>query len=170
MSRTVVRTGPISRTRMSAASAAGAPARETNAARNRSALRHMLHPCGTWLGVDGLRCRSTKSFEKVIPDAQRIGHDGERGIHRAARREEAAVDDIKVIEFVGFAIRVQCRRLRVFAKSDGAVLVRDSCKRDTFANEEVAAEDPLMAGVAVHLAILMVEQILKLGFQALVAF
>ena len=38
-----------------------------------------------------------QALQEVIPHTQRVGHDGERRIDRAARREEGAVDDIERI-------------------------------------------------------------------------
>ena len=67
---------------------------------------------------------SVHPFEQVVAHAQRVGHDRQRRVHRAARREEAAVDDVEVVEIVGLAVGIERRRLRVVAEADRAVLMR----------------------------------------------
>ena len=42
----------------------------------------------------------------MIADAHGIGHDGERGVHSGARRTEAAIYDVEIIDVVGFAVGV----------------------------------------------------------------
>src|SRR5271165_836668 len=62
-----------------------------------------------------------QALENVITHAQRVGHDRQRRIHRRARREEAAIDDVKILEIMGFAIHIQHRSLGIVAKTDGAI-------------------------------------------------
>ena len=50
---------------------------------------------------------AVQPFEQVIADAQRVGHRGQRRVHRAARGEEARVDDVQVVEVVRVAIDVE---------------------------------------------------------------
>src|SRR5436190_10043695 len=63
-----------------------------------------------------------KALEQVIADAQRVGGDGQGGVHRRARAEEAAVDDIQIVHVVGPAVDVERRCRRIVAEPDGAVL------------------------------------------------
>ena len=55
---------------------------------------------------------SLHSFDQVIADTQRVRDDRKRRIHRAAGAEEAAVDDVKIIDVVGSAMHVERRRCR----------------------------------------------------------
>ena len=59
----------------------------------------------------------------MVCDANSIGDDGERWVYRAAGREEAGVDNIEVIEVVGFAVNVKDGLFRVGAEAAGTVLV-----------------------------------------------
>src|SRR5215204_3422318 len=47
-----------------------------------------------------------EALEQMIPDAQGVGGDRQGRIHRRARAEEAAVDDIEVVHVVGPAVHV----------------------------------------------------------------
>ncbi len=87
---------------------------------------------------------------QMLADPQGVGHDRQRRIDRRAGREEAAVHDVEVVEFVGLAVHVEGRGLRVAPEADRPVLMRDARERDALADEEVAGEDPHVAGVAVH--------------------
>ena len=73
-------------------------------------------------------------LQKMVPNAKRIGHDRERGIHRAARREEAGIDDIEIVQLMRLAIEVEHRGPRVMAKARGAVLMRDPGQRNAAGN------------------------------------
>src|SRR2546425_7811556 len=46
----------------------------------------------------GARAVSPEPLPDVIADPERIRHDGERRVHRAARGEEARVDDVEVVD------------------------------------------------------------------------
>ena len=96
--------------------------------------------------------RQCSLSEQVIADAQRVGHDRQRRVHGAARREEAAIDDVEVVHVVRLASRVERRRLRVAPEADRAVLVRDAGQRDALADEQAAREQALVALVTVHRA------------------
>ena len=65
----------------------------------------------------------THAVEQVIAHAQRVGHDRQRRIHRAARREEAAVHDVEVVDFVRPAVDIERRGLRDRCRSG-------SCRSD----------------------------------------
>src|SRR5215208_3095226 len=65
---------------------------------------------------------SVHPFQQVIADAQRVGHDRQRRVHGAARREEAAIDDIQVVHVVCLAQWIERGGLRVAAEADRAVL------------------------------------------------
>src|SRR5262245_6168537 len=41
---------------------------------------------------------------QVIADAECVGHDRQRRVHGPARREEAPVDDVEVVELVRLAV------------------------------------------------------------------
>ena len=45
--------------------------------------------------------------QQVVADAQRVGHRGQRRVHRADAREEARVDDVEVVDLVGAAVGVR---------------------------------------------------------------
>src|SRR5690242_8969850 len=79
------------------AEARGRPSR-AGAAINRPASRMTLRMAGH------LCCGSharAEALDQVIADAQRIRGDGQRRIHGSARTEEAAIDDVEVVEVVG---------------------------------------------------------------------
>src|SRR5579885_2039395 len=147
MSATVVMTGPMLRMWICWASAKGAWAEAKNAPvarsvaerRNRKKrLDRMGHSCRCWSRRRGLRDGlRAEPAEQVIADAKRVGHDGQRRIDGGTRREKAAVDDIEVVHFVRLAIHVESGGLGIVAETDGAVLVRDACKRNTVAEEEI---------------------------------
>src|SRR5271166_4998759 len=64
-----------------------------------------------------------QAIQNVIAHAQRISHDCERRIYGRARREEAAIDHIQVVEVVRLTIHIQRRGLGIVPEADGAVLV-----------------------------------------------
>src|SRR6266436_5871973 len=81
-----------------------------------------------------------QSLFQVVSDAECIGHDGQRGVNSSAGRKEAAVQDIKIVDLVGFAICVQRGRLGITPKTDRAVLVRHTCKWNAVAEEQIPRE------------------------------
>src|SRR5439155_17856154 len=89
------------------------------------------------------------SLESVIAHAQRVGYDGEPGIDRATRAKEACIDNVEIIQLVGFAVAIERARLRVVAEADGTVLVRYAGERDALAEIQIAREEALVAFVAV---------------------
>ena len=86
----------------------------------------------------------------MIAHPQRIRHDGQRRVHGCARREEASVHDIKIVEVVGFAIRIQRRGLRVMSKANRAVLMGYTREWDLLSDVKVAREQSLVAFVAMN--------------------
>ena len=59
-----------------------------------------------------------------------IGDNSQRGIDCAGRDETGCIDDIKVVEVMGFAVRVEDACRQIVAHAAGAVLVADTLKRD----------------------------------------
>src|SRR5271167_3355839 len=100
-------------------------------------------------------CARAQALQNVIAHAQRIGHDRERWVHRRARREEAAIHDVEILEIMGLAIRVQRRGPGIMPKADGAVLVGDTRQRNALTHIQVAAKKSFMAVMAVHRAMVM---------------
>src|SRR5262245_10933646 len=88
---------------------------------------------------------SRQPRRQVIAHAQRVCHDGEGRVHASARREEAAVDDIQVVELVRLAVEVQGRGPRVEPESYGPVLVRDAGERN--ASGDVRLEPEQVVGI-----------------------
>ena len=82
----------------------------------------------------------------MVGDADGVGDDGEAGIDRAAGWEEAGVDDVEVVEVVGFAVEVEDGLFGVGAEAAGAVLVADAFEGDAFF--EVGVERDRAFGVA----------------------
>src|SRR3989475_11725156 len=105
--------------------------------------------------------------EQEIPDAERVGHDRERRVDRAARGEEARVHHVEVVHFVGLAVRVQRRGLRVAPEADRSVLVSDARQWNALAEIKAPREQAFMALVAMDPALgLLLHQILELLGQA----
>ena len=68
--------------------------------------------------------RHPQALAQVVPDAERVRHRGQPGVHRADAGEEAGVDDVEVVELVRLAVHVEHRRLGIGAEATGAGLVR----------------------------------------------
>ena len=81
---------------------------------------------------------SAHPFLQVIAHAQRVGHNRESRIDSSRRGEEAAVDDVEVVDVVRPAIRIQDRRLGIAAEADGAVLVCHTGEGNPIADEQIA--------------------------------
>src|SRR5689334_14980738 len=84
---------------------------------------------------------------KVLADTQRIGHDGERRVYRAAGYEKTSVDDVKIVQIVGFAVCIEHARSRIFAKTRRAHLVGDAGKGNLLADEQIARKKAFVAVV-----------------------
>jgi hypothetical protein len=104
----------------------------------------------------------------VIADAQRISHDRQSWIHGAARRKEARVYDVKVVEFVCFAIAVECGTLWISAKAHRAILVCHCRQRQTLAEIEIPRKQTLMTLVTVNVTVGLFHCFLQLRLQAIV--
>jgi hypothetical protein len=76
----------------------------------------------------------------MIAHSECICDDGQSGIDGGARDEKAAVDDVKVVHIMGFAIEIQDRGFGIFAKPHGSVLVPNASQWDLFAKVGVAVE------------------------------
>src|SRR5688500_759349 len=102
-------------------------------------------------------------------DAQGIRHDSQRRVDRGARRKEATVHYIKIIEVVSFAVSIENRGRRIIAESDGTVLMGDTGKRDLLAEIQIARNQSLMALTAVDVALSLVSHhLFELLLQTLV--
>src|SRR5271157_3457960 len=104
-----------------------------------------------------------QALQNVIAHTQRIGHDRQRRIYRRARREEAAINNVKILELMGFAIHIQCRSLGIVPEADGAVLVGDTRKRNALSYIKIAAKKSFVAVMAMHRATVMLQCLLELG-------
>jgi hypothetical protein len=80
-------------------------------------------------------------LDQVIGNSNRIGDDRKRRIHRTARREEGAVDDIEIVEIVSATIEVENGLLRIFSKPACAILMTDTFDVDVFFEVGVPGED-----------------------------
>src|SRR5438067_13665488 len=87
MSDTVIPTESTARTSALPAQAGAATASIRTAARAPERRPHII--------------ASAEPLPQVIAHPERVRHDGERGVHRAARGEEARVDDVEVVDVVG---------------------------------------------------------------------
>src|SRR5260370_10062128 len=65
-------------------------------------------------------------LDQVIAYTQRVGHDRQRRINCRARREEASVNHVQVIDFMSPAVGVQHGIRRIVAEAAGSGLLRDS--------------------------------------------
>src|SRR5262249_14874540 len=83
-------------------------------------------------------------LQQMITDSQCVGNDCECWIHRAARTEKAGIDNVEIVKFVSFAIAIERAGLRIVAKADRPVLVRNTSERDTLAEEQVTGEETLV--------------------------
>src|SRR6266852_5365443 len=144
MSATVITIGPTARTctlsvlGLATASSAWECAAGTRTmleiaakSRSRRTLGRMRHSCVCRrLPVCLCHGACAEPVDQVVTDAQGIGNDRQRGIHRRAGRKEAAVDDVEIVHFVRLAIDVQRRSLRILAETNRAVLMGDARERD----------------------------------------
>src|SRR4051794_18839136 len=63
-------------------------------------------------GRDGGR-RRAQALDEVVADPQRVRDGGQRRVHGTARREEARVDDVEVVDVVRLAVHVERRGRRI---------------------------------------------------------
>lgn len=76
----------------------------------------------------------------MIADSERIRHDRQRRIDRGARRKEAPVNDVEIVEVVRLAVCIERRRLRVLTEPNSAILMRNARKWYPLSEKEVAGE------------------------------
>jgi len=101
-----------------------------------SGLDRILYSCkGRHSGVIRQGGCDAQSLFQVIADSECIGHDGQRGVNSGAGREEAAIHNIKIVDFVRLAIRVQCGGLGVSTEPNRTVLVCHACEWNTVTDE-----------------------------------
>jgi len=82
----------------------------------------------------------------VVGYADGVGDDGEGGVDGTRGDEKTGVDDVEVVELVGFAVGVEDGRGGIVAEADRAVLVADAF--DGNALFEVGVEGDGSFGVA----------------------
>jgi hypothetical protein len=92
------------------------------------------------------------TLKQVVANAQRIGDDGESWIYGAAGAEEARINNIKIVEFMRFAVSIERARFWIVAEADGAVLMRDPGERDALTEEQIPGKETFMAIVSMHRA------------------
>ena len=80
----------------------------------------------------------------MFPYAQCVRHDRQRRIDGAAGAEETAVDDVKIIDVVGFAIDVQGTGPRIVAEANRANLMRYPSQRNPLSDVDIASEQAFM--------------------------
>src|SRR5262249_2485777 len=93
----------------------------------------MLRFCGAVLFLVRL-VRLSESFEQMLSDAERIGHNGQGWVHCTAGREEAAVHHVQIIKLVRLAVDVEDRGLGVAAEPDRPILVCHASQWDASGN------------------------------------
>ena len=89
----------------------------------------------------------------MVAYPQRVGHDRQRRVDRAAGDKKAAVDDVEIVEIVGFAVNVERAGFRIVAEAHRADLMRDTGEGNPLADEQIAREQTFMAVVAVDFAL-----------------
>src|SRR5581483_7218958 len=85
-----------------------------------------------------------ESCEEMLPDAQRIRHDRQSGIHRTTGGEETAVYNVEIIEIMGFAIDVEHGGVRIAAKTQSSILMRHAGEGDASRNIRLQRNDVLL--------------------------
>src|SRR5437870_5312587 len=109
-------------------------------------------------------------LNQMVPHPERVGHDGESWVHRAARTENAAIDDIEIVHVVRFAVGVQRAGFRIVAKANRTHLMRHACQGNSLTDVQVPSEQSLVALVAVNLALgLLLHQFFQPCYEPFVA-
>ncbi len=102
---------------------------------------------------------------------QRIGHNSERWVHRAAGTENTAINDVEIVNVVRFAVDVQSACFRIVPETHCADLVCNARQWDALADEQIAREKSFVAFVAVNVTLgLLLHQVFKLCYEPLVTF
>src|SRR6266567_3950985 len=86
----------------------------------------------------------SQTVQQMIANAHRIGDDGQRRVDRRAGNEEAAVNNVKVVQIVRLAVDVEGRAFRVAAEADRAALMGCARNRDLLAQVERVLEEVLV--------------------------
>lgn len=106
-----------------------------------------------------------KPLQQVIPNAECIGHDGQRRIDSRTRGEEATVHDVEIVEVVRLAVHVKRRSLRVGPEADRTVLVGYAGERNTLTDVKIPAKQPVMAVSAVDRATVVLQSLLQMPLE-----
>src|SRR6516162_1105928 len=77
--------------------------------------------------------RSMQALLQVIGHADGVGDDRQGRIDRGAGAEEAAVDDVEIVDLVAAAIDVERRAFWVVSETHGAVLMSSAGDGEAFA-------------------------------------
>src|ERR1700722_2600904 len=99
----------------------------------------------------------------MVSDPKSIRNDGQSGINGRTRDKKAAVDVVKIVHIMGFAIEIENRGLGVFAESCGSVLMSNAGKRDFLAEIGIAMKKMMRNAHSI-------EDRFELLFQAAVSF
>lgn len=86
-----------------------------------------------------------EAFKKVVADPQRVRDDRQRRVYRGTGGEEAAINDIEIVEVVRFAIRIESRCRWIITEADCAVLMGNPGKGNFLSEEETPCKQTLMA-------------------------
>ena len=98
----------------------------------------------------------------MISDAQGVGHDGQRRVHRPGGWEEAGIDHVQVVQVVRLAVCVQHRRLGIVSEAACAILVGHAGQRDPLAYVGIHVQQ-------IFCAVDVLQQALELGLKPAVA-
>ncbi len=90
--------------------------------------------------------------KEMIANSKGVGHDRQRRIHRSTGWKETSIHNVKIVEFVRFAIFIQSRCFRIAAETDRAVLMGHAGQRDAVSDKQVSREQALMTFMAVDTA------------------
>src|SRR5438093_10736402 len=106
--------------------------------------------------------QSTQTLSQMISDAQGVGHDGQRRVHRPGGWEEAGIDHVQVVQVVRLAVCVQHRRLGIVSEAACAILVGHAGQRDPLAYVGIHVQQ-------IFCAVDVLQQALELGLKPAVA-
>src|SRR2546422_2810040 len=112
--------------------------------------------------------RHSQALQQVITHAQRIGHDGQRGVNGGARWEEARIHYVQVVEIVCLAISIERRSPGIVPEANGAVLMGYAGKRNFLSHVQISCEQTLVALVTMHRAIGLLHRLLEFGLEPIV--
>src|SRR5215470_14924340 len=98
MSATVMPTASTPWTRWDGCASGPRPAATLSQATTKNKTASTLRRRVVTTALPGSPRRSAEPLEEVIAYPEGVRHDGERGVHRAAGRKEARVDDVEVVD------------------------------------------------------------------------